>query len=82
MSDIRPEDADATGSIEVYVYRGAQLLHRQLCESAEQAAAVVEAWEQNEGVECEVHDLSGGDRLGDLSEPELADAVLDDYPHQ
>ena len=82
MSDIRSEDADETGSIEVCVYRGAALVHRQLCESAEHAAAVVEAWEQNEGVECEVHDLSGGDRLGELSEPALPDAALDDYPRQ
>ena len=82
MSDIRPVDADETGAIEVCVYRDTKLIHRQLCESAEQAAAVVEAWEQDAGVECDVHDLSGGDPLGVFSEGELAEPSFEDYPEQ
>ena len=80
MTDIRPEDVGETGSIEVRVYRDGKVVERQLCESTEQAAAVVEAREQIDGIECEVRDLSGADGLGDISEPELGEAMLDDYP--
>ena len=78
MTDIRPEDVGETGSIEVRVYREGKILERRLCESAVQAAAIVDAWEQIDGVECEVHDLSGGDGAGDISEPELGAAAFDE----
>ena len=82
MSDIRPDDVGATSSIQVVVYREGKVIDRQLCESPEEAAATVEAWEQNDGIECVVRDLSGGVGLGDVSEPELGDAGLDEYPAQ
>ncbi len=44
--------------MEVRVFRDGELLTRELCESEEDAAAVVESWEETEGVECVVEDLS------------------------
>lgn len=82
MSDIRPEDVGVTDSIEVVVYRDGKVVDRQRCESPEEAAATVEAWEQNDGIECVVRDLSSGVGAGDVSEPELGEADFDDYPSQ
>jgi hypothetical protein len=79
MSDIRPIDTDEAGSIEVRVYRDVQLVHRELCRSSEDAAAIVERWEQTEGIECEVRDLSADEADNDFFEPETLEAG-DDYP--
>jgi hypothetical protein len=78
MSDVRPQDVGETANVEVRAYRGGELVNRQLCESAEQAAALVAVWEEAEGVECEVDDLSTHHRPGDLLEPELAEPLADD----
>lgn len=51
-----PEIYDNVGTVEVHAYSEGNLVHGQLCESAPQAAAVVEAWEQLDGVECEIDD--------------------------
>jgi hypothetical protein len=82
MSDIRPQDVGETASLEVRVYRAGELVDRQLCESPEEAAAAVAAWEQQEGIECVVHDLSGGIVGGDILEPEIGEADFDEYPLQ
>jgi hypothetical protein len=82
MSDIRPEDVGATSSIQVVVYRDGKVIDRQRCESPEEAAAAVEAWEQNDGIECVVRDLSGGAVPGDLSEPEVGEGDFDEFPVQ
>ena len=58
MSDVRPEDLGETPSVEVRACRDGVLVCRELCESEEDAAAFVEAWEQQPGIECEVDDLS------------------------
>ena len=79
MSDIRPTDAEEAGSIEVRVYRDEHLVQRELCRSSEDAAAIVERWEQTEGIECEVRDLSADDVVDEFFEPETL-VARDDYP--
>lgn len=45
-------------TVEVRVWRDDALIHRQLCESAEDAASIVDHWSEIEGVRCEVDDLA------------------------
>jgi hypothetical protein len=78
MSDFRSVDAEDTGSIEVCAYRGAVLIERRLCESADDAAAIVEAWEQNAGVECTVRDLSSEDSSSDFPDDQFEAPLSDD----
>jgi hypothetical protein len=80
MTEPRPEDLGETPTIEVRVYRDGRLIERELCESDEQAALAVEAWQEVEGVECEIDDLSIRHRPGDILEPEPADVDRADYP--
>jgi hypothetical protein len=49
-----------TPTIEVRVYRDGSLVQRELCESAVEAAAVVDSWSEVEGVICQVDDTSSG----------------------
>lgn len=80
MSESRPADHGETPTIEVRVYRDGRLVERELCESEELAALVVDAWLEIEGVECEVDDLSIRHRPGDILEPEPAEIDLEEYP--
>ena len=59
MSDLRPEVSrrNADGTRRAPTATGV-LVYRELCESEADAAAFVEAWEQEPGIECEVDDLS------------------------
>lgn len=59
------ETGEEAGTIEVRAYRGGAIVQRQLCETAEEATAIVEAWEQEEGIECEFTDLSHAPRFDD-----------------
>ncbi|TVT38129.1 hypothetical protein FNH05_24595 [Amycolatopsis rhizosphaerae] len=77
--EFRPE-ADQGRTIEVRVFRDDELVQRELCESEEQAAEVVEAWAEVDGVTTEVDDLSFHHRPGDLLEPEPAEEPDEDYP--
>jgi hypothetical protein len=61
-----------TPTVEVRVLRDGELVHQELCETADDAALVVEHWSEMEGVECEVDDLSAHHRAGDVLEPEPA----------
>lgn len=59
MSEPRPDEVgDVTPTIEVTVFRHGDLVATELCESEEEAAAVVSTWEEVDGVECEVNDLA------------------------
>lgn len=64
------EERDETPTIEVRVFRHGELVHRQLCESEEEAGDVVAAWTERDDVECEVEDMSARHQLGDVLEPE------------
>lgn len=81
MSDLF-EERDETPTVEVRVYRHGDLVHRELCESEEQAALVIEEWSELDGVECEVDDLSVRHEPGDILEPEPAELLDEDYPEQ
>lgn len=82
MTEVFSEQWDETPTVEVRVFRHGKLVHRELCESQEQAALVVEAWADLDGVECEVDDLSVRHRPGDVLEPDLAELRDEDYPEQ
>jgi hypothetical protein len=58
MSDVRSEDLGQTPVVKVTVYEHQQVVEVRLCESAEEAAALVASLEENPGVECEIEDLS------------------------
>jgi hypothetical protein len=66
------------GAVELRAYRAGKLVHQQLYESAQQAAAAAEQWEQLEGVECEVDDLSREHRLEDAASSDLSETIVDD----
>jgi hypothetical protein len=61
---------DDTPTVEVRVLRDGELIHRELCESAEEASSVVAQWAEMEGVRCEVDDLSAHHHAGEILEPE------------
>lgn len=66
-------------TIEVRVFRHGRLIHREWCESEEQALLVVDDWSEIEGVECEVGGLSGLDAAGEGGGEPVA-AGEDEYP--
>lgn len=76
------EERDETPTVEVRVYRHGELVHRELCESDEQAALVIDEWAELDGVDCEVDDLSVHHRQGDVLEPAPAELRGEDYPNQ
>jgi len=73
--------ANSTPSIEVRVFRDGELVDRQLCESDDEAAEVVERWSQIEGVTCLVDDLSFHHTPNDVLAPEPPAPVDEEYPH-
>ncbi len=79
MSGDRFDERDEAPTIEVRVFRRGQLVHQELCESEAEAAVVVDAWAELDGVECEVDDLSVRHRLGDVAEPEPAELRDEEY---
>jgi hypothetical protein len=74
-------DQQASPTIEVRVYRHGVLVAETLCESEDEAAAVVDEWSEVDGVACEVDDLTFRHRPDDVFEPQLAvDLTSDDVP--
>jgi hypothetical protein len=71
-----------TGSptIEVRVHRGDELLARELCETEEEAATVVEKWSDVEGVDVLVDDLSAHHGPEDILAPDDL-PLTDDEDH-
>jgi len=65
-------------TIEVRVYQHGQLLRRELVESEEAAAIVLDIWSELEGVHCEVDDLTVRHIEGQVLEPEPALPPEDD----
>jgi hypothetical protein len=79
MADPLEAQADETPTVEVRVYRGGRLVHRELCESDEDAALVVERWSEVEGTEFEVDDLSSPHRPDQILDLEPPDTQEDAY---
>ena len=70
-----------TPALRVRVYQDGRLLAEVLCESADEAAGVVRQWEESEGVECELEDLSAAHEPTDVRAPEPEDVMsVDDFP--
>ena len=80
MSEVRPQDIGETPTIEVRVYRRGELIHRELCESEEEAALAVQEWDDVEEVECEVEELSPHHPGPEPVERERTASTWDDYP--
>lgn len=76
MTDIAAREFGERGSIEVRVRRHGVVVHEEWCETAEQAAEVVGAWGDADGVEVDVFDRLRGDPV------DIAVEVTDDdaYP--
>jgi hypothetical protein len=60
VDEVRGEERGEAAAIEVRVFRDGVLVHRELCESAEEAEGVVDAWSEVAAVSFEVDDLSCG----------------------
>jgi hypothetical protein len=67
-----PFEEQDVSTIEVRVFRHGDLVHRELCESEEQASLVVDEWAEFDGVQCEVDDLSVRHQPGQILAPEPA----------
>jgi hypothetical protein len=59
-----------TPTLEVRIYDNGQLLTRELCESEEEAASVVERWQEVANVSVVVDDLSSKHGPDDILAPE------------
>lgn len=79
MSDTTVFDTGAP-TIEVRIYSGERLLVRELCESEEEAAAVVDRWSDVENLYVVVDDIGTPHSPGDVLEPEppIVDVDEDD----
>jgi hypothetical protein len=75
-SEFGPDDLGVTPSIEVTVYRAGDLIHRELCETEDDARAVAEHWNELGAVEIQVDDLSMHHQPTDVLEP--TESELDD----
>ncbi|HET6916891.1 MAG TPA: hypothetical protein VFH56_12445 [Acidimicrobiales bacterium] len=73
---------DEAPTVEVRVWRHGELVHTELCESEEQAALILEEWQELDGVRCEVDDLSVRHHPGDVLEPGAAEPWVDDHQEQ
>lgn len=85
MTDQRRNNCDDNPTVEVLVYRNDVLVDTELCESAEQAALVLDSWSDVDGIRCEIADLLAGSAPNDLFEPRSTTDPLinpdEDYPH-
>jgi hypothetical protein len=86
MDDDGPERArefDANDrNLEVVVFRRGAEIHREVCESLDEAASIVDYWNEQDGIECRVDDLAVHHGPGDILEStddELLAAPGDDY---
>ncbi len=60
MISHHPQDPSDTPITEVVVWRDGTVVHRELCESEQEAADIIAHWEELAGVVCEVVDLVTG----------------------
>jgi len=79
MSDHMPTEFDESPTVEVIVFRHGHEIRRELCESAEQVAAVVDLWSELEGVHCQVDDLAVHHTPGQILEPTADVFDTDEY---
>lgn len=82
MTEPLPQELGESRTVEVRVYRHGVLTHRQLCESVEEADAVVDAWSELQGVEFEFDDLSVKHNPEEILEPSLSEPLGEEYPRE
>ena len=58
MTEITPPQSDVGPTVEVVVFQHGREVARQVCESTEEASSIVEWWNEQDGTECRVDDLS------------------------
>jgi hypothetical protein len=78
MSESGLYDAGAS-AIEVCIYRDEVLIARELCESEDDAVAVVDHWSELGNVSFLVDDLSVHHTAEDILGPEPPDVTNEDY---
>ncbi len=78
MTDSHLQDPSDAPITEVVVLRHGVEIHRQSCESEQEAADIIAHWEEQPGVECEVVDLTTGREEG-TADIDWTDLSLD-YP--
>ena len=77
-SDSHLQDPSSAPITEVVVLRHGVLIHRQRCESEQEAADIISHWEEQDGVECEIVDLATGRDEGSI-DLDWTDPAID-YP--
>lgn len=65
MADLGAQFHDERPMFEVRVSRDGTVVHRERCETLEQATTIVEEWDGEAGITCEIVDLLHGDRPDD-----------------
>jgi hypothetical protein len=64
-------------TIEVVAFRHGREIGRELCDTPEEAALVVEQWSEQHGVTCQVDDLAVHHTPTEVRDPSPDDAVDD-----
>lgn len=77
MSDVTSDEFGNSPTVEVIVFRDGAEVDRVLCESADEAALVVDQWNEHEGVVCQIDDVSVHHGPDDILEP-TPDEFVDD----
>ena len=77
MRPVRSFDAESP-TVEVVVFRDGREVARELCDTREDAALVVERWSEDSGVTCQVDDLSEHHGPEDIRDPSPDEVFGDD----
>ena len=79
MTEITPPSSDASRTVEVVVFQHGREVARQACESTEEASLIVEWWNEQDGTECRVDDLSIHHGPDDILEASFVEVDDSDY---
>lgn len=90
MAPTEPEAADEPTAaeraespvVEVRVFQNGRLVHVGRCESEDEAAGVAGQWEDLEGVEVLIEDLSARHQGDEILEPEPPEAGIEEHAPQ
>ena len=62
-------------TLQVSVYEHGELVATVPCESTDEAAGIVRAWEERDGIECKIEDLAVQHGPDDVLAPEPEDSM-------
>ena len=71
-----------TPTLEVRILRDGVVIQRELCETDQEANAVVEAWSDTEGILVEVEDLSRSGGAAGVLDPRPWEVDAEDLVHE